>query len=75
MQLVVAPTTTEQASVIPSCVASTEDKVYYPVDKINSPVRCSLVIRYSFNNNRTRGVAIGLAIPGHQFHGREIPED
>ena len=25
-------------------------------------------------NNRTREVAIGLAIPGRQFHGSEIPE-
>ena len=75
MQLVVAPTTTEQAPVVPSSIASTGDKVRYPVDEIDSPVPCSLVIRYGFNNNRTREVATGLAIPGRQFHGSEIPED
>ena len=75
MQLVIAPTTTEQALIIPSSVSYTRDKVRYPVDEIDSPVSCSLVIRYGFNNNCTREVAIGLAILGHQFHGREIPED
>jgi len=54
MQLVVAPTTTEQAPVVPSSIAPTGDKVRYPVDEIDSPVPCSLVIRYGFNNNRTR---------------------
>ena len=73
MQLVVAPTTTEQAPVVPSSITSTGDKVRYPVDEIDNPVPCSLVIRYGFNNNRTREVAIGLAIPGRQFHGSEDP--
>jgi hypothetical protein len=75
MQLVVAPTTSQQAPVVPSSVASTGNKDRYPVDEIESPVRCSLVIRYGLNNNRTREVATGLAIPGRQFHGSEIPED
>jgi len=75
MQLVVTLTTTEQALVIPSSVASTGDKVCYPVDEIDSHIPCSLVIRYSFNNNHTMEVATGLVILGHQFHGREIPED
>ena len=42
MQLVVTPTTTEQAPVVPSSIASTGDKVHYPVDEIDSPVPCSL---------------------------------
>ena len=75
MQLVVTPTTTKQAPVVPSSVASIGDKVCYLVDKINSPVPCSLVIRYEFNNNCTRKVATGLVILECQFHGREIPED
>ena len=75
MHLVVATTTTEQAPVVLSSIASIGDKVRYPVDEIDSPVPCSLVIRYSFNNNRTREVATGLAISGRQFHGSEIPED
>ena len=66
-QLVVAPTTTEQASVVPSSVASIGDKVCYPIDEIDSLVPCSLVIRYGFNNNRTRVIATGLAISGRQF--------
>ena len=75
MPLVVTLTTTEQALVVPSSIASTRDKVHYPVDEIDSPVPCSLVIRYGFNSNRTRDVAIGLAILGHKFHGSEISED
>jgi len=73
MQLVVAPTTSQQAPVVPSSVASTGNKDRYLVDDIESPVRCSLVIRYGLNNNHTRKVATGLAIPGRQFHGSEIP--
>jgi len=75
MQLVVAPTITEQAPVVPRSIASTRGKVCYLVDEIDSPVPCSLVIRYGFNNNRTREVALGLVIPGRQFHGSEIPKD
>ena len=47
MQLVVAPTTSQQALVVPSSVAY----YHYPVDEIESPVCCSLVIRYGLNNN------------------------
>jgi len=67
--------TTEQAPVVPSSIASTKDKVRYPVDEIDSLVPCSLVIRYGFNNNHTREVATGLEIPWCQFHGSEISED
>ena len=75
MQLVVAPTTSQQAPVVPSSVASTGNKDRYPVDEIESPVRCSLVIRCGLNNNCTREVATGLAIPRRQFYGSEILED
>jgi hypothetical protein len=67
MQLV--PTTqplVTQYTTIPSNVASTANKVHYPVDDIDRPVACSQVIRYGINNHRTREVAIGLAIPGRK---------
>jgi hypothetical protein len=38
-------------------------------------VACSLVIRYGINNDRTREVAIGLAILGRKYHESDIPED
>jgi hypothetical protein len=38
-------------------------------------VACTLVIRYGINNQRTKKVATGLAIPGHKFHGNDIPEE
>jgi len=75
MQLVVAPTTTQQAPIVLSSVASTRNKDRYLVAEIESPVHCSLVIRYGFNNNHTRKVATGLVILGCQFHCSEIPED
>ena len=64
MQIVVAPTTTEQAPVIPSSIASTKDKVRYPIDEIDSPMPCSLVIRYRFNNNCTKGSSHRTCDPG-----------
>jgi hypothetical protein len=66
---------TQCTTTIPSSVASTVNKVHYPVDDIDRPVACSLVIRYGINNHRTREVAVGLAIPGHNYHGSDIPED
>ena len=75
MQLVVAPTTTKQASIVQSSIATTGGKFHNPVDEIDSHVPCSLVIMYGFNNKHTREVATGLTIPGRQFHGSEIPED
>jgi hypothetical protein len=76
MQLV--PTTqplVTQCTTIPSSVASTANKVHYPVDDIDRPVACSLVIRYGINNHRTREVTVGLAIPGHKYHKSDILED
>jgi hypothetical protein len=64
-----------QCTTIPSSVASTANKVHYPVDDIDRPVACSLVIRYDINNHRTREVAIGLAIPGRKYHKSNIPGD
>jgi hypothetical protein len=60
---------------IPSSVASTANKVHYPVDDIDRPVACSLVIRYGINNHRTREVAVGLVIPGRKYHESDILED
>jgi hypothetical protein len=39
------------------------------------PVACTLVLRYDINNNRTKKVAIGLAILGRKFHRSDIPEE
>jgi hypothetical protein len=66
---------TQCITTIPSSVASTANKVHYPVDNIDRPVACSLVIRYGINNHRTKKVAVGLAIPGRKYHESEIPED
>ena len=77
MQIIPAaqtPASTE-GTTIPSSVASTGNKVRYPVDDITRPVACTLVIRYGINNKRTKKVATGLAIPGRKFHGNDIPEE
>ena len=77
MQIIPAaqtPASTE-GTTIPSSVASTGNKVRYPVDDITRPVACTLVIRYGINNQRTKKVATGLAIPGRKFHGNDIPDD
>jgi hypothetical protein len=66
---------TQCTTTILSSVASTANKVHYPVDDIDRPVACSLVIRYGINNHRTRKVAIGLVILGCKYHGSDIPED
>ena len=74
MQLV--PVVSQQTvAEVPSSVASTGNKVKYPVDDIVTPVDCSLVIRYGINNQKTREVATGKAIPGRKYHGADIPED
>jgi hypothetical protein len=77
MQLVptTQPLVTQCTTTIPSRVASTANKVHYPVDDIDRPVACSLVIRYGINNHRTREVTVGLAIPGRKYHGSDILED
>jgi hypothetical protein len=78
MQIIPAaqtPAATEGTTTIPSSVASTGNKVRYPVDDITRPVACTLVIRYDINNQRTKKVATGLAIPGRKFHGNDIPEE
>jgi hypothetical protein len=64
-----------QCTTIPSSVASTTNKVHYPVDDIDRSVACSLVIRYGINNYRTRKVVVGLAIPGRKYHESDILED
>jgi hypothetical protein len=77
MQIIPAaqtPASTE-GTTIPSSVASTGNKVCYPVDDITRHVPCTLVIRYGINNQRTKKVATGLVIPGHKFHGNDIPEE
>jgi hypothetical protein len=66
---------TQCTTTIPSSVASTTNKVHYPVDDIDRPVACSLVIRYGINNHRTSEVAVGLANPGLKYHESDIPED
>jgi hypothetical protein len=76
MQLV--PTTQPlviQCTTIPSSVASTANKVHYPVDDIDRPMACSLVIRYGINNHHTREVVVGLAILGCKSHESDILED
>jgi hypothetical protein len=77
MQLV--PTTqtlvTQCTTTILSSVASTANKVHYPVDDSDRPVTCSLVLRYGINNHRTREIVVGLAIPGHKYHESDISED
>jgi hypothetical protein len=77
MQLVptTQPLVTQCTTTIPSSVASTANKVHYPVDDIDRPVACSLVIRYGINNHRKREVAVGLVIPGRKYHESDIPED
>jgi hypothetical protein len=60
---------------VPSSIASTGNKVRYPVDDITRPVTCTLVIRYGINNNRTKKVGTCIAIPGRKFHGSDIPDD
>jgi len=73
MQLV--PTMVTQTTILPSCVMSTGHKVHYPVDDIDMPTPCYLVIRYVIKNIHIREVAIGFAIPGFQYHGHDILED
>jgi hypothetical protein len=60
---------------VPSSIASTGNKVHYPVHDITRHVACTLVIRYGINNHHTKKVSIGLVIPRHKFHGSDILED
>jgi hypothetical protein len=60
---------------VPSFVASTRNKVCYPVDDITRPVRCTLVIRYGINNNHMKKLGTDVAIPGRKFHGSDILDD
>ena len=66
------PPASTDCTTFPSSVASTGNKVRYPVDDITRPMACTLVIRYGINNKRTKKVATGLAIPGRKFHGSDI---
>jgi hypothetical protein len=77
MQIIPAaqPPSSTDRTTIPSYVASMGNKVCYPVDDITRAVVCTLVIRYSINNNCTKKVATGLVIPGHKFYGSDIPEE
>jgi hypothetical protein len=75
-QMQIVPTTSQPLGTqYPSSVASTATKVRYPVDDIDRPAPCSLVIRYGLNNICTREVATGFAILGRQYHGHDILED
>jgi hypothetical protein len=38
-------------------------------------VACTLVIRYGINNNCTKKVGTGVAIPGRKFHGSDFLDD
>ena len=69
------PPASTDCTTLPSSVASTGNKVCYPVDDITRPVMCTLVIRYGINNNRTKKVGICVTIPGRRFHGSDIPND
>jgi hypothetical protein len=77
MQIIPAaqPPASTEGTTITSSIASKGNKVRYPVDDITRPVACTLVIRYGINNQRTKKVAIGLAIPGRKFHGNDITEE
>jgi hypothetical protein len=77
MQLIPAPQSSASigCTTIPNSVASTQNKVRYPIDDITRPVVCTLVIRYGINHHRTKKVGTGFAIPGRKFHGSDIPED
>jgi hypothetical protein len=69
------PSASTDCTTVPSSIASTGNKVSYPVDYITRPVTCTLVIRYGINNNRTKKVGTCIAIPGRKFHGSDIPDD
>jgi hypothetical protein len=69
------PLASTDCTTFPSSVASTGNKVCYPVDDITRPVMCTLVIRYGINNNHTKKVGTSIAIPGCKFHGSDIPDD
>jgi hypothetical protein len=74
LQIILAaqlPTSTD-CTTIPSSVMSMGNKVRYLVDDITRPVTCTLVIRYDINNDRTKKVGTGVAIPGRKFHGSDI---
>jgi hypothetical protein len=77
MQIIPAaqPSASTDCTTVPRSVASTGNKVCYPVDDIIRPVTCTLVIRYGINNNRTKKVGTGIAILGRKFHGSDIPDD
>jgi hypothetical protein len=77
MQLILAPQMPSciDFATVPSSVTSMGNKDRYPVDDITRPVACITVIRYGISNIHMKKVAIGLAIPGCQFHGNKIPED
>jgi len=57
-----------QSKPFPSSIASTTNKDHYPVDDIDRPWPCSLVISYGLKNQHTKQVATGNAIPGRTFH-------
>ena len=62
-----------QSQPFPSSVGSTAAKDHYPVDDIDRPWACTLLLAYG-TMGRTRKVATGLAIPGREFHGATIPD-
>jgi hypothetical protein len=69
------PPASTDCTIVTSSFASVGNKVCYLVDDITRPVMCTLVIRYGINNNHTKKVGTSVAIPGHKFHGSNIPDD
>jgi hypothetical protein len=77
MQIIPAtqPPISTDCTTFTSFVASTRNKVRYPVDDITRHVTCTLVIRYGINNHCTKKVGKCVAIPECKFHGSDIPYD
>jgi len=63
-----------QSMPFPSSIASTSNQDHYPVDDIDKPWPCSLLIGYGLRNQHTKQVATGNAIPGRRFHGVEMQD-
>ncbi|BAD87600.1 hydroxyproline-rich glycoprotein-like [Oryza sativa Japonica Group] len=63
----------QQTTNVPNSVGSVQTTPF-PVDSITGPTPCSLVVPIG-RAGKTKEVAMGLAIPGRQFHNTAIPED
>jgi hypothetical protein len=64
---------TQTSTPVPS-IASTTHKEHYPVDDIDRPWPCTLVISYGIRNQLTLQVATGKAIPGRMMHNVAIED-